>query len=452
MNDQVNDVCLQELERINKEIETVRHQVEQEQRQLSNYQTGQVDKESLSSISPLSQSKTSKGIDMGDRKYVVDNSKPRTDLEYDPLSNFSSDLSSYNSSRREQKLRNGQNLKKVRAMEPCDQKSLSQTQLSRLQSQEPLDEWMDDDILIIDIPPSPQKNGGKGQKHSPSVVESSQSHETIKNTGISVLLDSPLQYSSPEMLDIEEIDNEYTETKSLADVNQSNECDNSPDSGSATVLKKSLRPSGGVLVNLQVEKDKQTNKNTNLTHFDPPHIAGKTNRPQQNVPSNTSLLDKTLAASSGSQHGAPPEQAQNKSHVQSEFGFQGDPPCFSSLNTPSVVPHGQKSSIRIPELIQGKPESCAGQVEHIWSSPTPQSLPTRTAESSASSNQLLEKDDGRVIVIDSSSDDENTYLDMELSDSDPMEECYRIFMEENEQRSTAELPDTPVSWLLMLRV
>ncbi|CAF91846.1 unnamed protein product, partial [Tetraodon nigroviridis] len=33
-------------------------------------------------------------------KYVVDNSKPRTDLEYDPLSNFSSNLSSYSSSRR----------------------------------------------------------------------------------------------------------------------------------------------------------------------------------------------------------------------------------------------------------------------------------------------------------------------------------------------------------------
>lgn len=439
MNDQVSDVCLQELERINKEIETVRHQVEQEQRQLSNYQTGQVDKESLSSISPLSQSKTSKSIDMGDRKYVVDNSKPRTDLEYDPLSNFSSDLSSYNSSRREQKVRNGQNLKKIRAMEPCDQKSPSQTQLSRLQSQEPLDEWMDDDILIIDIPPSPQKNVGKGQKHSPSVVENSQSHERNNDTGTSILLDSPLQYSNPEVLDIEDVEeiednDEYVETKSLANVNQSNECDNSPDSDSGTVLKKSCRPSGDVLVNLQVEKEEQKNKHTNLTNFDLPHIAGKINRPQQNFPSNTSLLYKT-----------PPEQAQNKLHVQSEFGFQDDPPSFSSLNTPSVVPHGQKSSTRIPELIQGKPESCTGQVEQISSSLTPQNLSTRTAESSASSNRLLEKDDGRVIVIDSSSDDERTYLDMELSDSDPMEECYRIFMEENEQRPTAELPDTPVS-------
>lgn len=45
--DQVNDICLQELVRINKEIEAVRHQVEQEQRQLSNYKTVQADNGNL---------------------------------------------------------------------------------------------------------------------------------------------------------------------------------------------------------------------------------------------------------------------------------------------------------------------------------------------------------------------------------------------------------------------
>ncbi|KAM9360189.1 RNA exonuclease 1 homolog [Symphorus nematophorus] len=55
--------------------------------------------------------------------------------------------------------------------------------------------------------------------------------------------------------------------------------------------------------------------------------------------------------------------------------------------------------------------------------------------------------DEEVIVIDSSSDDEDelNYSEMELSDSDPMEECYRIFMEANEEdKGIDEQPDVSV--------
>lgn len=380
MIDQVNDTCLQELVRINKEIETVRHLVEQEQRQLSNYQTVQAEKGNLASVSPLSWSKTSKSIDTGvyepspcshlqDRKYVVDSSKPRTDLEYDPLSNFSSDLSSYSSSRRGQKLKNGQTLKKARIVGPCNQKRPSQTQLSRLPSPEP--EWMDDDILIIDIPPSPQQKGEQGHKHSHSVTDKSpQAHEINKDEGPTILLDSPPQYSKPEVLDIDEIsDDNSAETKNLANVNESGPSD---DKASGTDLKKSLEQS------------------------------------------------RTRV-----------EQAQTMSYVQNRFGNQ-----TSSVNTLSVLPHGQKSSTRIAAPIQGKPENCA---EEQISSGQMQS------DESSASNQLLEKNDERVIVIDSSSDDERNSLEMELSDSDPMEECYRIFMEENEENPAEELADETVS-------
>lgn len=441
MIDQVNDVCLQELVRISKEIETVRHQVEQEQRQLSNYQTVQADKGSLTSISPLSWPKTSKSIDTGayetspcsnlkDRKYVVDNSKPRTDLEYDPLSNFSSDLRSYSSFRREQKLKNGQTLKKAKIL--CDQKRPSQTQLSRFPSPEP--EWMEDDILIIDIPPSPQKKGGQGQKHSHSVTDKSlKGHEINKDEGPCILLDSPPQYSKPEVLDIDDIgDDKSAETKNLANVNESGPCDSLPDKGSGTGLKESLETSGAVLTNLQVEKETKTLQ-ANLSHFDPPCSAGKMNPVQQNLKSNTSLLYKASSANSVLQCRTRVEPAQNMSYVQSRFGDQ-----TSSVNTPSVLPHGQNSSTSIPAPIQGKPENCIGQEEHISSSQT-------QSDESSASTQLLEKDDDRVIVIDSSSDDERNYLEIELSDSDPMEECYRIFMEENEQKPTEELADETVS-------
>uniref|UniRef100_A0A673XJB1 Zgc:152968 n=1 Tax=Salmo trutta TaxID=8032 RepID=A0A673XJB1_SALTR len=104
------DPCLLELERINKEIETVKNEVEKEQRRLSRYQTVQVDSERTGSKKVLIAKSETPGKDLNGnsvksshrqsttvnsparRKYVVDNSKPRTDLEYDPLSNFSASL------------------------------------------------------------------------------------------------------------------------------------------------------------------------------------------------------------------------------------------------------------------------------------------------------------------------------------------------------------------------
>lgn len=410
----------------------MRHQVEQEQKQLSNYQTLQADKGDLASISHLQRSKTCKSIDTGayepwpcthleDRKYVVDSSKPRTDLEYDPLSNFSSDLSSYSSSRREQKLKNAQSLKKARTVGPCDQKSSTQAQLSRLPSPEPLDEWMEDDVLIIDIPPSPQKKAGQGQKRSHADTDKSQGHEIKGGEVPSILLDSPLQCSKP-VLDIERIDDRYAETKNLANLHESRECGHPPTISSGADLKNSLEPSGAGLTNLQA----------NLPHADPPHSAGKMNTPKPNVPSNTSLLYKGTAATSDAQCRARTEQARDMTHVQSRFCAQ-----TSSANAQAALPHFQTPVTKIPGPQLRKSGNCAGQVEQNLSSPT------KMAESSES-NRCLEEVNGQVVVIDSTSDERN-FSDIDISDSDPMEECYRIFMEENEQKQTEELPDAPVS-------
>lgn len=427
----------------------MRHQVEQEQRQLSNYQTVQADKGDLASISHLSRSKTFKSTDtqaydplpfsyLEDRKYVVDDSKPRTDLEYDPLSNFSSDLSSYSSSRREQKLKNVQSLKKARMFRPCDRNSSTQTQLSRLPSPESsVDEWMEDDILIIDVPPSPQKKGGQRQKRSHSVNEKSQGHEIKEGEVPSILLDFPLQRSKPEIRGSG--DDKHAETKNLPNLYESRACDDLSDGGSAADLKKSLEISGPVLTNLQVEKERKTLR-ADLSHFDSPHSAGKMNTGQQNFPSNTSFLYKTTAATLDLQCRTRTEQAQDMPHAQSRVGNR-----TSSVNAQSVLPHCQKSLTKIPAPIQGIPENPVEEGQNL-SSQTPQNHPVKTTESSASS-QLLEKDCDRVIVIDSSSDETN-YLEMEVSDSDPMEECYRIFMEENDHKAEI-LPDAPVSWLLM---
>lgn len=412
----------------------MRHQVEQEQKQLSSYQTVQADKGDIASSSHLQRSKTCKSIDtrayepwpcsyLEDRKYVVDSSKPRTDLEYDPLSNFSSDLSSYSSSRREQKLKNTQSLKKARTVGPCDQKSSTQAQLSRLVSPEPLDDWMEDDVLIIDIPPSPQKKAGQGMKRT-HAVDKLQGHEINGGEASSILHDSPLQCSKPEVLDSEGIEDKCAETKNVANLHESRERDHPPKGTFGAVLKKSLEPSGAGLTNLQAY----------LSNVDPPHSAGKMNTPKQNFPSNTSLLAAT-ADTSDLKCRTRTEQALDTTHVQSRSCAQ-----TSSVNAQLVLPHCQKLITKIPGPLLSKPGNCVEQVEKNLSSQNQ----TKLAESSES-NQYLEKDNGRVIIIDSTSEDEMNYSDIDVSDSDPMEECYRIFMEENEQKQTEELPDAPVS-------
>ncbi|KAM9360188.1 uncharacterized protein ABDE67_000821 [Symphorus nematophorus] len=176
VNNETKEDCLQELERINKQIETVRHEVEQEQRRLSCYRTVQVDSRNTKPNFTVSKSETAgTNVERGSyglssctnstktysraRKYVVDSSKPRTDLEYDPLSNFSSDLRSYGSSTKEQKVKTEQDLKRARNAVLCDQKKLvtCQALLSQLPSPEPIDDSNEDGVLIIDIPPSPDK-------------------------------------------------------------------------------------------------------------------------------------------------------------------------------------------------------------------------------------------------------------------------------------------------------
>ncbi len=186
MKDEAKDDCLQELERLNKEIETVRHEVEQEQRRLSRYQTVQADGRDDAPKSTVSKPETagknvdvSYGLSSGTdftktysraRKYVVDNSKPRTDLEYDPLSNFSAGLRSYSSTCKEQKVKNGQGLKRTRNAASSDQKKpvAYRAQVSSSPSSEPLDDSNEDGDLIIDIPPSPDKTVEENRVYSNS--------------------------------------------------------------------------------------------------------------------------------------------------------------------------------------------------------------------------------------------------------------------------------------------
>uniref|UniRef100_A0A3Q3X6D2 Exonuclease domain-containing protein n=1 Tax=Mola mola TaxID=94237 RepID=A0A3Q3X6D2_MOLML len=353
LSDQVTDVCLQELERINREIESVRHEVEQEQRRLSHYQTAQANGQNTASVSKSETEgrlvdRDSRGLSTDSKKtcyqrkkYMVDNSKPRTDLEYDPLSNFSADL-----------LKTDQGLKRARNTGSCDQKKpvTFQPRPSSLPSLEPLDEWNDNDVLIIDIPPSPVKKREQVQ------------------TPLHSVSGKPLPNNAEELKEVKPVP---------------------------------------ILLCAKAE------------------------------------LSKAAAGGDVEENQSKCAENQKVSNPQ------------SLTNAPSVLPHSQKTSSNIPGLMQGKaavsqapPESCLKQAE--WVGQAPQTVLTsgltKTAESlSRSSEQLsVNADNSCIIVAESSSDDdEPNYSDVELSDSDPMEECYRIFMEEN-QKGNVEPDMSPV--------
>ncbi|XP_061751319.1 RNA exonuclease 1 homolog isoform X3 [Nerophis ophidion] len=129
------DESLQELERINKAIEAAKYEVEQEQRRLSCYHTA----EAAATANGVA---CSAGYKTHSRsgKYVVDVSKPRTDLEYDPMSNFSADFGSYKSSHKAPKGKRVPGNHQDPAFRPAAPVTLD-----------------DDSVLIIDAPCSPDR-------------------------------------------------------------------------------------------------------------------------------------------------------------------------------------------------------------------------------------------------------------------------------------------------------
>lgn len=493
-------MCLQELERINKEIETVKHEVEQEQRRLSRYQTVQTDGTNASADLPVTMSETAgQSIDGGcyglsscadltkkyfqTRKYVVDNSKPRTDLEYDPLSNFSAGLRSCCSSRKEQKLKNGQGLKSTRNTEEGDQKRpvAYPAQLLPLPSPEPLIDLTEVGDLIIDIPPSPDEKRENDQKpHDPIVNKSLQDEvEEFKEVQtVPISLQSPPQHLSKaeacmvksvpaasgaveeNMIYIKcAVNNigpsnvfENRDCKSLsADVSADLERQSqkmTPFEAAESGVKKNAEPASSAFTSRLVEKEENTFQ-VKLPHCELSYSVEKMNPLQ---PKN-SLFYQPPTAKSDSQCRKRIKQDQTaEPAVQNRAG-----------NVPSSLPDSQKASSQIPGQMHIKaavnhapPDICLEPAENNSGhnqGQAPQNLSasdlTNRGESSslssASNKPLVEKAHDIITVPDSSSDDELNYSEMDLSDSDPMEECYRIFMEENEEKGIAEQPEAAVS-------
>ncbi|KAK3554507.1 hypothetical protein QTP70_024415 [Hemibagrus guttatus] len=177
-NQEQSHACLSELERINKQIEAVKNEVEKEQKRLSRYQSEQAESAGASSEEYLVTSKTQPKDQNGNqlkckknstaaRKYVVDRTKPKTDLEYDPCSNYSADL------------RFSSSTDKIKSTSKADVERNQQDKgKGKSVSADPVpvpscnsEDSDEEGELVIDIPPF-ENDGSKG-----SLIESSSASE-----------------------------------------------------------------------------------------------------------------------------------------------------------------------------------------------------------------------------------------------------------------------------------
>uniref|UniRef100_A0A8C7YAU3 Uncharacterized protein n=1 Tax=Oryzias sinensis TaxID=183150 RepID=A0A8C7YAU3_9TELE len=361
VNRELSDHCFHELERLNKEIESVRHEVEREQRRLSSYTSKSADRssaptyESQSFYGPPSSAEQKNPVPT--RKYLVDNSRPRTDLEYDPLSNFSAALRSYSSSGKKGKIQ-----QEWRRSTP-EAKDLA-AQASGFASLELLEDATEDSVLVIDEVSVPEDSDGRvsaGSKPPPCA------QGTVKE----------LQMMTAT------IDSSHTSLKNLEETHRRLVC--------GTAAAKQTCSADGAAGSSDPDVPSGSRPAP-----EPPGSAEKTQLQQPPTPAGRS------ARAPG--HGGTPGRSSAPSPRPKT------PPVGSRQPAEAAPPAGPPpiSTVSMPEDVRMESSGHAAKtIIEINSSP--------------------EDDD------DGEEDDDHRYSDVELSDSDPMEECYRIFMEANNQ-------------------
>ncbi|XP_039906396.1 RNA exonuclease 1 homolog isoform X1 [Simochromis diagramma] len=455
------DDCLHELERINKEIESVRHEVEQERMRLSRYQTVQADRINNRPASkrefgsktvdrkaygPSSRTDFTKAHQRG-KKYVVDNSKPRTDLEYDPLSNFSADLLSFSSLTKDQKLKSRQvKDKSPKNTAPCNDKEpfAYQAPISRSPSPEPLDVSSEGEDLIIDVPPSPDKTGQRTAKSVAGKSSQVTAVEVTEEKKEPNLPDSPSRhYKIPLSSSDSNKTHHYVEnSQDLLTILADKESEDLKNGGNVVDLTESpedlVNECQKITKSVLEKIPEQQDHNLNNPQCDLLSIFEKIN--QQETPRN--LLFCKSPASNSSRRQVPQDRVQSHS-------------C-SEKSTPSAVIGNQKKSSKMSGQTQGiaadgpnlpleqaeqGSENSEFEGRHVLST----SVSSQLGAEPCSEQNLVTVNTEEIILINSSSDDEEeeglNHSGMELSDSDPMEECYRIFMEaNNEEKGTEETP------------
>ncbi|XP_019741088.1 putative exonuclease GOR [Hippocampus comes] len=337
--DYAKDKSFQELEHINKKIETAKYEVEKEQRKLSCYRA--VEGEHTNGCWYIRPNRIKAPTQS--RKYVLDNSKPRTDLEYDPMSNFTAEFRSYKSSSLALK---GKEVHQVDLKKPVSHHVAPYCS----PSSEIQDDAYDDDVLIIDIPDSPNRK--LAQAHCDLDTVSTPVQENSRN--------KDRKASASSVVELIECVEDFT--------------------------SKSPNHKVSCFQSTEVEPD---------------HISDEDN--------------ETVCVK-------VPKCLETKRHT-------------AECQLPKKTEERQESICTIPNSHQESAEASPGSSQlsiEILSSPK-ESFSLKAASDT-------------VIIINSSSDEDEEEMDVELSDSDPVAECYRIFMEANNQEGGGdqEQPEAPM--------
>ncbi|XP_048850083.1 RNA exonuclease 1 homolog isoform X3 [Brienomyrus brachyistius] len=478
------DPCFLELERINREIETVKCEVEKEQRRLSHYKTLQEDifgscsskalkphngsegKECIAKNVTSARTPVSAVVHAPGSKYVVDSSRPRTDLEYDPLSNYSSDLKP--SSAVECRVQNcGQeetpSLKRMRENLGEDQRG-----------GRPEEDDDDDGVLVIDIPPLEESRKRSRAPKLCSAVPTvlKESSGCIKSVS-----------SLPELCDVPVFEAEISACNTACVKSEGQNCtDISPATDGNTSGKTNItdvfEDISKCLENLRSE----SKKNTHLPEFEPilgnsSFCASDSRRNFSPANDGTVPGDQTgmqlSSIETRSRLSNPPEQGNGvqPKMAKSLVLHEGNLPVPSPVTQQPKEQQGFEQGTPLDEnspvshvpVVSCSPKVAAqlyftGKTDHHSSSqaavpihqheqravphnivyePVPgPSISISRAISSTLALSASVLDETRIQEIDqtnkSNLSSEEEYLDMEFSDSDPMEECYRIFMEANQ--------------------
>ncbi|KAM8960546.1 LOW QUALITY PROTEIN: RNA exonuclease 1 homolog [Pelodytes ibericus] len=409
---------IQELERLNKAIEAVKNEVEEKQKKLLLYKNvtqaptefpePQIDCNSnvvasldeeheviiKSALVPTVHSSKKSVCSPHLKKYVVDRRCPATDLEYDPLLNYSAGL--FGSASKESDKSKLKRVKSEEALENVPHKKPRAASPIRLEIK--LQE-SDDDVLVIDAPPLQTVARKQRSSKFPSSKEQSNLLDAMTNT-----VDNSAPVSVIEILD------------TVSPTENDEEC-----------------------VHSEIEsKPIEVSPEECLTSF-------ADNVDEAFDVKNDGLISKETIATIEASYSQEQNGEQNEVKIYSPLNYRQNFPEQTQLEDSVTNPKCEE--LKDPSM----PEKSTAPNPYYFSDvqelaepvcPVPSEMLTFdkcevTEVISSSNEQECEKATASVeevndiIVLNSSSEAEDSDADLSESD-DPMEECLRIFNEFNE--------------------
>ncbi|XP_053321894.1 RNA exonuclease 1 homolog [Spea bombifrons] len=403
---------IQELERLNKAIEAVKNEVEEKQKKLllyrnvthspTKHQAPKVDSNCnilaieeehtpiIRKTSVTTAITSNKNINSPrSKKYVIDRRCPATDLEYDPLLNYSAGLlgsTKEGETPKSKRSNSGEEIEHLPQKKPRD--------VSPIRLEIKLQESDDDDVLIIDAPPLQQVV----KKHRPNRFHASEEKAAPSPDDVMESVDNAAS---------EHISMEKTEHVSPVEKAESVSSALEPTSV-ADLSREGLVSAVDQIIDLKNDDLIVSDVITTIEEaFVPEQSEVKNYSPlncNQSILAET-LLEDTITVPKYEVKYSPRED----SLTQSQCFLDGLQDLESDITVPADV-SALEENVLVTQLENG-----IGDQEH-----KPIVEP-------------LEKVND-VIVLDSSSEAEDTDSDTDLSDSeDPMEECLRIFNEFTER-------------------